>query len=152
PFPPTAAAHAAALAAEDPHGLRAAAERFEGFGALLLAADAEAQAAIAFQRLDSRGAARAAHDRARPLAQPWQGAPAPARTPALTALAAPPRLTGREREIATLLADGLSNREIAQRLAVSVRTVEGHIYRATAKLGVTDRAQLAQFLADHRPG
>jgi DNA-binding NarL/FixJ family response regulator len=38
-------------------------------------------------------------------------------------------LSTREREIANLAADGLSNREIAERLVVSARTVEGHIYR-----------------------
>ena len=43
-------------------------------------------------------------------------------------------LTVREREIANLVAAGLSNREIADRLTVSVRTVEGHLYRACIKL------------------
>jgi DNA-binding NarL/FixJ family response regulator len=45
----------------------------------------------------------------------------------------------REREIAGLIAAGLSNSEIADRLVLSVRTVESHIYRACAKLDVTDR-------------
>jgi DNA-binding NarL/FixJ family response regulator len=35
--------------------------------------------------------------------------------------------------------EGLTNREIAERLTVSVRTVEGHVYRACIKLDVTDR-------------
>jgi DNA-binding NarL/FixJ family response regulator len=55
-------------------------------------------------------------------------------------------LTTREREIATLVALGRTNREIADRLVVSVRTVEGHLYRAYAKLGVSDRDQLAATL------
>ncbi|HEY5857851.1 MAG TPA: helix-turn-helix transcriptional regulator [Aldersonia sp.] len=41
-------------------------------------------------------------------------------------------LTARESEIAKLVAQGLSNKEIADRLTVSVRTVEGHIYRMGA--------------------
>jgi DNA-binding CsgD family transcriptional regulator len=51
-------------------------------------------------------------------------------------------LTAREREIATLAASGLSNREIADRLVVSPRTVENHLARAFVKLGVTSRREL----------
>jgi LuxR family maltose regulon positive regulatory protein len=50
-------------------------------------------------------------------------------------------LTGREREILELLAAGLTNREIAQRLIVSARTVETHVARVTGKLGVNSRAR-----------
>ncbi|MBX9244119.1 helix-turn-helix transcriptional regulator, partial [Actinotalea ferrariae] len=70
------------------------------------------------------------------------------RTPALLAAVHPLPLTAREREIVTLAARGLSNREIAERLTVSVRTAEGHLYRAGQKLGVSDRAQLAGVLAE----
>jgi DNA-binding NarL/FixJ family response regulator len=49
--------------------------------------------------------------------------------------------------VAALAAAGLSNREIAQRLVVSVRTVESHLYRACGKLGVADREGLAAVLA-----
>lgn len=51
-------------------------------------------------------------------------------------------LSTREREIARLLAQGLTNREIAEKLTVSIRTVEGHIYRAVEKLGVTGVVEL----------
>ncbi|MGH3783478.1 MAG: response regulator transcription factor, partial [Pseudonocardiaceae bacterium] len=74
-----------------------------------------------------------------------------ARTPALAALAAPVSLTQREREIVTLAAGGLSNRQIAERLVVSVRTVEGHLYRACAKLGAADRTELAAVLGGDEP-
>jgi DNA-binding NarL/FixJ family response regulator len=64
----------------------------------------------------------------------------------LAAAAAPLPLTSREREIVTLAARGLTNRQIAEWLVVSVRTVEGHLYRACAKLGTTNRADLATLL------
>jgi DNA-binding NarL/FixJ family response regulator len=137
-----AAAHAAALAADDGAALHAASLQLEQMGALLLAADAAAQAATVHSRQDLRGSAQAAATRAHRLAQACEGA----RTPALAALAAPLQLTSREREIVTLAAGGLSNRQIADRLVVSVRTVEGHLYRACAKLGASDRAELATLL------
>jgi DNA-binding CsgD family transcriptional regulator len=51
-------------------------------------------------------------------------------------------LTAREAEIVALVRDDLSNREIASRLFLSVRTVESHLYRAMQKLGVSDRRSL----------
>lgn len=55
-------------------------------------------------------------------------------------------LTARERELVLLAVEGLSNREIARRLTVSVRTVEGHLYRIFVKLGISRREELT---ADH---
>ncbi|MGH3549404.1 MAG: LuxR C-terminal-related transcriptional regulator [Pseudonocardiaceae bacterium] len=143
----TAAAHAAALAADDGAALHAASIELEQMGALLPAADAAAQAAAVHTRHDLRGSAQAANIRAHRLAQSCEGA----RTPALAAMAAPVSLTLREREIVTLAAGGLSNRQIAERLVVSVRTVEGHLYRACAKLGAADRTELAALLGGDEP-
>ncbi|MGH8917416.1 MAG: LuxR C-terminal-related transcriptional regulator, partial [Actinomycetes bacterium] len=137
-----AAAHAAALATDDAAALHAASVQLEQIGALLLAADAAAQAAAVHTRQGRRGSAHTAATRAHHLAQACEGA----RTPALAALAAPLPLTHREREIVTLAASGLSNRDIAQRLVISVRTVENHLYRATTKLGTTDRTELTALL------
>ena len=138
PRAPAAAAHAAAWAAGDAAGLLAASERFERMGDLLSALDAAAQAGTVHAGEGRRASARALTERARRLAAGCEGA----WTPALAVLVAPVALTGREREVVTLAATGLSNREIAARLDVSVRTVEGHVYRAAARLGVSDRADL----------
>jgi non-specific serine/threonine protein kinase len=56
-------------------------------------------------------------------------------------------LTKREREVAALIAQGLSNREIANRLVVAQRTAEGHVENILSKLGFTSRAQVASWLA-----
>jgi DNA-binding CsgD family transcriptional regulator len=142
PRAPTAARQAEAAAAADGERLAAASYRWQELGDELAAADAAAQAARAFARQGRRGSASAAAARAQRLADACEGA----RTPALAAVARPLPLTEREREIVSLAATGMSNRGIADRLAVSVRTVEGHLYRAGNKLGVSDRSELKPIL------
>ncbi len=61
-----------------------------------------------------------------------------------------PPLTEREREIAVLVASGLTNRQIAEQLFLSVRTVETHVGRVLTKLGFTRRGQLTAWA--HREG
>lgn len=142
PRAPVAAVQAAALATDDGDSLQAASVQLEQMGDLLAAADAAAQAAAAYTHRDRGSSAKAAAARAHRLAEACEGA----RTPALIAAARPLPLTEREREVVTLAAQGLSNREVANRLVVSVRTVEGHLYRVGAKLGTTNRAELAALL------
>jgi DNA-binding CsgD family transcriptional regulator len=67
-------------------------------------------------------------------------------------VAQPLPITDREREIVNLVAAGLSNRQIADRLVVSVRTVEGHLYRIFAKLGIEHREQLIHLVTGARSG
>ena len=59
-------------------------------------------------------------------------------------------LTAREREVSDLVAQGLSNRDIAERLILSVRTVEGHVDRVLGKLNLHSRTQLAVWLGSQR--
>lgn len=61
-------------------------------------------------------------------------------------------LTRREREVATLLTQGLSNKEIAAQLVLSRRTIEGHVENILRKLGCSSRAQVPALLVALTPG
>jgi DNA-binding CsgD family transcriptional regulator len=123
--------------------LEAAADGFEACGALLWAAEAANEAAIAHRARGEARPAQAAMQRAKGLAARCQDV----NTPALAHGTEAAVLTRREREIATLAARGQSNRDIAESLVVSPRTVENHLQRAYEKLGVNRREQLADALA-----
>jgi DNA-binding CsgD family transcriptional regulator len=142
------AAHAEGVRDGDPVGIVAAAHQFEELGALLSAADAAAQAAVLFEDADDRRRCVEAAAAANRLAAECGGI----RTPALDLAVHPLPLTVREREIANLVAAGLSNRDIADRLTVSVRTVEGHLYRACIKLDISDREELAALIRSGNHG
>jgi DNA-binding NarL/FixJ family response regulator len=60
-------------------------------------------------------------------------------------------LSQREREVAQLLSEGLSNRAIAERLVLGERTVESHVSAILAKLHLSNRAQIAVFMARAHP-
>ncbi|MDT2006716.1 helix-turn-helix transcriptional regulator [Rhodococcus opacus] len=94
------------------------------------------------RRHGRNGSALTAAARAQRLADTCDGA----RTPALAEALQPSPLTGRQREIITLAAQGLSNKQIAEKLTVSVRTVEGHLYRASLKTGLAGRDDLGATL------
>ena len=59
-------------------------------------------------------------------------------------------LTKREREVAELIAEGLTNKEIAARLVISPRTAQGHVEHLLTKLGFTSRAQVAAWVVETR--
>jgi DNA-binding CsgD family transcriptional regulator len=62
-----------------------------------------------------------------------------------------PTLTPRQREVAALVAEGLTNREIATRLVITERSVESHVDRIRLRLGVRSRAQVAVWMAERTP-
>lgn len=64
---------------------------------------------------------------------------------------APPVLSARELEVAHLVAQGLTSRQIAERLQLSVRTVDSHVEHAFAKLGLNSRTKLALWVRDSVP-
>jgi ATP/maltotriose-dependent transcriptional regulator MalT len=132
------AAHATGLMNNDAAAVFSASHEFERIGALLSAADAAAQAAALFDAAGKRRHSLEAAAAADRLAKECGGL----KTPALMATSQPLPLSRREREIAQLVVRGMSNRDIAERLVVSTRTVEGHLYRMYLKLNVTSREEL----------
>jgi DNA-binding CsgD family transcriptional regulator len=141
-----AARFAEALHDDDGAELAAVSAKFEDMGDLIAAVDAAAHAAIAYRHQDLRGSALGCSARAEALAEQCGGA----RTATLRKAAERLPLTDREREIVMLIGQGLSNRDIATRLTLSVRTVESHIYKAMAKTGTSNRDELAGLLPSHR--
>ncbi|MGI5375551.1 LuxR C-terminal-related transcriptional regulator [Streptomyces sp. CA-251387] len=135
-----------ALADADGAALMEASGRLGEMGALPLAGEAAAQAARAFratgQYRKGRKAAAACRELLRDSGMtlpPWlEGDGRQERDFA--------SLTPREREVAALAATGMSNRDIADRLVVSVRTVENHLHRIYHKLGITARNDLKRGL------
>ena len=132
-------AHTFALAAKDGPELMAVADEMEAIGALRYAMEAAVDAASVFVAEGREDSARQAAARARKLHEPGQGGTFP-EIDGLDSVAV--GLTAREAQLVELASQGLSNAEIADRLVLSVRTVESHIYRAMGKLGVSDRREL----------
>ncbi|HNQ07432.1 MAG TPA: AAA family ATPase [Tetrasphaera sp.] len=102
-----------------------------------LDADASARVESAASELARMGAHEAAERGRRLLRGPRRRASAPGR---------PGELTEREREVALLVAEGLSNPEIADRLFVSTRTVTTHLTHIYARLGLSGRTALARYM------
>jgi DNA-binding CsgD family transcriptional regulator len=59
-----------------------------------------------------------------------------------------PPLTRREREVADLVAQGLTNKELAEKLFISERTAEGHVEQIRTKLGFRSRTQIATWIVE----
>jgi predicted ATPase/DNA-binding CsgD family transcriptional regulator len=77
-------------------------------------------------------------------------AAAPASAAAARTDDGPARLTRRESEIAELIAQGLSNKQIAAKLVIAPRTAEAHVEHILTKLGFTARTQIAAWVSEHR--
>lgn len=136
------AEYAAALGASDPTRLEAVSENFEALGAWLYAAEAAAAAAVAVRRAGDRRRATVLERSTAALVRRCEGVV----TPALRSVETQAILSARELEVASLAAAGLSNRAIAERLYVSVRTVETQLQHVYEKLGVSRRGDVARAL------
>jgi DNA-binding CsgD family transcriptional regulator/tetratricopeptide (TPR) repeat protein len=128
-----------AILTGDGEALLSSADGFGRLGAWLWAAESAALAAVAYREVGREDSARRGmatcsryRDRCEDL---W--------SPVLASVELTPTgLTRREREIIALAARGASNADIAERLVLSIRTVESHLYRAMGKLGVKSRHEL----------
>ena len=76
----------------------------------------------------------------------------PVPTAATTQEQTPLTLTRRQLEVASLIAEGLTNKEIASRLFISERTAEGHVDQICNKLGFNSRVQIAAWLIRREQG
>ncbi|MEU3937787.1 LuxR C-terminal-related transcriptional regulator [Streptomyces sp. NPDC029044] len=103
-----------------------------------------------FERAHRRGGALALRELAGHALQE------PGRPPGAESAAPPPHqdttapLTRRETEVARLVAEGLANQQIADRLVISRRTAEGHVERILGKLGFNNRSQIAAWMTARR--
>ncbi|MFP5327163.1 MAG: LuxR C-terminal-related transcriptional regulator [Acidimicrobiia bacterium] len=144
PFARTCAHHARASALGQGDALDNVSDAFEELGFFLLAAEVASEAAVVHARAGDDRLATASRLRSSALRERCEGARTPGLAVAEGGAFAP--LTKREREIASLAAGGMPSRDIAAQLFLSVRTVENHLQRVYAKLGVSSRSELARVL------
>jgi DNA-binding CsgD family transcriptional regulator len=133
---------AAGVIGRDATTLEQAMDEFERIGALVAAAEAASLAAAAHRSAGRQRDATRCAGLAGSLIERSGGAS----SPPLAGRSQRGPLSLRESEIASLAGGGLSNKQIAERLYVSERTVENHLYRIFIKLGLSSREQLV----DHR--
>jgi DNA-binding CsgD family transcriptional regulator len=147
PVAPLARRHVAALLEGDPSDLESAAQEAVDLGEQLLAVEI-LEAAVG--RAKESGASAAQH-RIEAALRTQRVRCEQARSPVVNLPTGTGGLTAREREIAGLAAQGWTSAAIAEELVLSVRTVESHLYRAFAKLGVRSRDELGPALHDGFP-
>ncbi|WP_431894993.1 LuxR C-terminal-related transcriptional regulator [Nonomuraea sp. bgisy101] len=135
------ARNAAALSRRDAAALDDVSREAAAAGCALWAAEAAATASLIHRAEGRLGSATASATRLNDLSAACERA----RTPGLSS--PPAILTRREYEVAGFASRGLSDREIAERLHLSVRTVHSHLYRIYRKLNIEHRSQLPGILA-----
>jgi DNA-binding CsgD family transcriptional regulator len=135
--------HARARVSNDAAALEAAAHSLAGVGAVVVAHEAATEASAAWRAEGFRRRAGTCDELAQRLAAQSEGA----RSPAARTEAGYVALSVREQEVATLAADGLTSREIADKLYLSRRTVDNHLQRIYDKLGVSSRQQLSAMFS-----
>ncbi|MEA5456685.1 LuxR C-terminal-related transcriptional regulator [Sinomonas sp. JGH33] len=138
-------AWARAEAREDAEGYLTAGGLFHDLGMYRRARAAYARAAGCFDADGDRAAARHAGALARTCeGLPGSGDAGEKEEAILSSL----RLSPREQDVVDLAVDGLSDRQIADQLHLSVRTVEGHLHRSYAKLGIRSRDELRDAVSE----
>jgi DNA-binding NarL/FixJ family response regulator len=142
-----AAAQAAAMTTGSGADLDRAAEGWAALTMWLHAAECAAMASRAHLLAGARRRAAASSSRAQGFLEHCNG-PRPL---GLAVTLAAPTLTRREQEVALLAQTGLSSQAIAERLYLSVRTVDSHLARTYHKLGITSRRELAGALGTLLP-
>jgi DNA-binding NarL/FixJ family response regulator len=153
------AAVARAWLAKDVGQMAAAVEAFRVIGALVHAADAQQAQSLLAAQLGRTATARSVAEQGSATRSTcpglrWSGptgdrvgaVPGTSTVDGADARLLVAALTGREREVARLAAQGRSNAQIATQLGLSVRTVEGHAHRAMTKLTIRRRADLEPLL------
>jgi DNA-binding CsgD family transcriptional regulator len=137
-------AYVTAAAEKDSPALRAAAAQFEDLGALLYAAEALGESAVHLRRDGASRDAAAAQQAAGRLLAHCEGAV----TPFVRAISARAQLTPAELDTALQAATGSTDKQIAEMMHLSARTVENRLHRAYQKLGISHRGELAEALRD----
>jgi DNA-binding CsgD family transcriptional regulator len=136
--------YTAAAADKDSQALAAAAAQFEELGALLYAAEALGESSVQLRRDGSSRDAAAMQQRGARLLACCEGAV----TPFGRAVGARAQLTPAELDTALHAATGNTDKQIAELMHLSVRTVENRLHRAYQKLGLSHRRELAEALRD----
>lgn len=148
PLPRLAAAHARAASARDGSELERIATELADASLNLFATFAAIHAVTAHLDRGDHGRSRGARVLAHRLLESCHGL----RPPGTFGELDPVPLTPREREVARLAASGRSSRSIADELVVSVRTIDSHLARVYAKLGISTRRDLAKVFGLAEPG
>jgi DNA-binding CsgD family transcriptional regulator len=131
-------------AGRDSRTLEESANQFEAIGANLFAAEALGEAAVHSRRAGLTREAAASQQRAARLLSRCEGAV----TPFVRSIGARAQLTPAELDTALHAASGSSDKQIAELMHLSVRTVENRLHRAYQKLGLSHRRELADALRD----
>jgi DNA-binding CsgD family transcriptional regulator len=128
--------------------LTAASSLCRQIGAPGFQVEADCELATALAQAGDRAAATWLAERTLPLSSALGMTPWTRRLSAMTAPDEP--LTSRERDVANLVAEGLSNRGIAEALVIAERTAENHVQHILGKLGFANRAQIAAWATRQR--
>ncbi len=134
------------ISRRDPGALEQAAMQFKELGFDLPAAESARAASQFYRRQNAAGAALRLDRLADEAMIRCPGAD----TPGLYSVESGVQLTDRERDVAALVATGLSSKDVAARLYLSVRTVDNHLRHIYTKLNITTRTELVEFFVDAR--